>query len=1424
MMKYFFDISFSQNKYIYNEFEDKLLFIFSKFVAANDTKITEGITGLCAALSAEYLTHVRQGGLEQGKNYLASIKYLTKILDKPISPHDPPLFKAMLQARKIHAQEKFNRILIDLAKRRRESFDMMDMASYYPAYPFWPNKDLSETISNYMKKVISYESKMQSLRKDRYWFKELFIEITRHLDNENYNTEEIKFFAENTFISLKKKYIEKYINYYNDRGLKTINNSQRYIYNEINIDEFIKKNIDIDDIDKNKYYEFCSVDHMMAIVIEKNSKTGKLIYAFFDPNNGVIQIENKDIFIEFLNYIVKIRRDSYNFIRLRDGTMDVLISEMEYDEKITEQAILPKLDEKLINITTNKILCDNEYKFILDLKTKIIFKNFNDNTRTTHIELISEKHKPKSINIFMNSLSADEILVFFTNQHKNILALAENNLHICITNENYEIRKITDVSDVIYRLRNSRERLEFYLSDPIVTLPRERLPLEICELHNNEVLGSRTPIKLDNWWDPSVNPELIPQQNKTQLIAEANNLYNVIIQLEGEDIINKAAANLIGKHPNNTILIQYDLENDQYRLVYGDIDKVITNNSRWLLIGHGHFDEQKKQRLFANQSAYTIVDKLKKLKTSLLANNEPDKIVLLGCKLGQGNLLDNFALNISQEFWQKEFKSTLVAYTKDLSIHHNGKKEVYLDESNDSKQPAKYYKNQYQKDNNSGEITINGEALILYLLRQINSADITLSAAVTRYRDYLSQYFYYPNGELDLDLLKTIAYDGEAYKVFADNFTIDERIINNYDIGVLIDNLHGKNIDNVPLWPKVNAANITAGLSQALDENSSQIIFRFSGDKKYQQQAELLARQIPENTFIFQMDKDSNKAILEYGELDKLNNTKIKKWILLGNIATTPEQSLFEGLLSVKLVDILAETKLYFGLNNPEEVCFFSQQGLGELANPYDPNGIASETAINLARSAINATVTTYQQGDHQLLPLLSDSINKYYALAGNNRRLTKFNYNNEINQLYLNNVPIEQNLLMDIVTDKIDINKNNDKYCYHLQGYLVDENDLLDINKINQIKYDPILSQKVNNYFEQNKYSSSNRLIEWRKLFLNSELPTVQQQAYDTKILLENIAYRPKIIHSLSNYSNNLLSQLFLYSDGTINMRELMTLIHDHQALENLKMVLIELSAIDKRSELSQLSLSQALAKSQQWHNYYFSNIVSLANKTDTKSIPSFNITLNPLVHAFYFEQNNQLAKNLAFLYAYSENNTKKFSELLQYHHSLLEISTKRLLSNEELMFLQNFDNVFNYINFLFSQSKAVNEKNVNQLIELSIGKYQLIIDNYVFTVLKQKKIGDFYSYTIFDPRMGEIKLDFVTTENSYEKLLYFMRMYLDDEIIINNKKYYRYQMLGIKKNAQNNYSIKWYEVENDAILNYKLAKLTEQLPIKKISLKSKF
>ena len=91
-------------------------------------------------------------------------------------------------------------------------------------------------------------------------------------------------------------------------------------------------------------------------------------------------------------------------------------------------------------------------------------------------------------------------------------------------------------------------------------------------------------------------------------------------------------------------------------------------------------------------------------------------------------------------------------------------------------------------------------------------------------------------------------------------------------------------------------------------------------------------------------------------------------------------------MTSVKLVDMLSEVKLYFGLNIPAEVCFFSQQSLGQLANPYDSSGIASKTAINLARRAINSTVSTYQKENYQLLRLSLEYINEHYAFATNHK------------------------------------------------------------------------------------------------------------------------------------------------------------------------------------------------------------------------------------------------------------------------------------------------------------------------------------------------------------------------------------------------------------------------------------------------------
>lgn len=43
----------------------------------------------------------------------------------------------------------------------------------------------------------------------------------------------------------------------------------------------------------------------------------------------------------------------------------------------------------------------------------------------------------------------------------------------------------------------------------------------------------------------------------------------LIIQLENDITVAKAAANLAGKHPKNTVIVQLDSTGD-YRVVYGD--------------------------------------------------------------------------------------------------------------------------------------------------------------------------------------------------------------------------------------------------------------------------------------------------------------------------------------------------------------------------------------------------------------------------------------------------------------------------------------------------------------------------------------------------------------------------------------------------------------------------------------------------------------------------------------------------------------------------------------------------------------------------------------------------------------------------------------------------------------------------------------
>ncbi|WP_119711329.1 hypothetical protein [Arsenophonus endosymbiont of Aleurodicus floccissimus] len=116
----------------------------------------------------------------------------------------------------------------------------------------------------------------------------------------------------------------------------------------------------------------------------------------------------------------------------------------------------------------------------------------------------------------------------------------------------------------------------------------------------------------------------------------------------------------------------------------------------------------------------------------------------------------------------------------------------------------------------------------------------------------------------------------------------------------------------------------------------------------------------------------------------------------------------------------------------------------------------------------------------------------------------------------------------------------------------------------------------------------------------------------------MENISYRPEIIYYLSDYSKNLLAELYSHSDGTLDVASLMILINEPQQLNKLHMSLTELTGIDERSGLSELPLQESLFRSQQWHQYYLNNIITLTRKVNQDP----NLTIKPLSHAFYFEK----------------------------------------------------------------------------------------------------------------------------------------------------------------------------------------------------------
>ncbi|WP_230083660.1 C80 family cysteine peptidase [Providencia alcalifaciens] len=430
---------------------------------------------------------------------------------------------------------------------------------------------------------------------------------------------------------------------------------------------------------------------------------------------------------------------------------------------------------------------------------------------------------------------------------------------------------------------------------------------------------------LDTWLDPM----LIYRQNKAndaethRQVKPTEYTYNVIIQNGGDQDSAKATAYAFSKHPEDSMVIQYDMGSKQYKILHGDLNRINVGKVRWITIGHGKYYGQNQPTLYMEKNAQQYVEALMYLRKKILKNTMPDKLVMLGCDLGRGGVNENFALKATSLLAENNVHAPVVAYNRQVGNMYLGSKVIYPVDFEKDTVNTQGYKFIYQYHSASNQVRINNSSSTLYFINELRRGELSLA----QLNDYIEpdpmHMFRDPDTRiLDNNLLKKVAYNQDAYRLFVQELKNNNSLLSNDFYTTFSTRLNELGIMDIPIWKMVNSQNIQKKALANTINNSGEltVIIRLTGDKKGLLQAESLAARNLQNTLIFQMDVDSKKHILEYGKehlMSLVEKQKITHWIMIGDAETVRKST---NALSIEL----SALKKQYPLINPENILFHS--------------------------------------------------------------------------------------------------------------------------------------------------------------------------------------------------------------------------------------------------------------------------------------------------------------------------------------------------------------------------------------------------------------------------------------------------------------------------------------------------------------------
>lgn len=152
----------------------------------------------------------------------------------------------------------------------------------------------------------------------------------------------------------------------------------------------------------------------------------------------------------------------------------------------------------------------------------------------------------------------------------------------------------------------------------------------------------------------------------------------IIVQMENDDVVAKAAANLAGKHPESSVVVQLDSDGN-YRVVYGDPSK-LDGKLRWQLVGHGRDHSESSNTRLSGYSADELAVKLAKFQQSFNQaeniNNKPDHISIVGCSLVSDDKQKGFGHQFINAMDANGLRVDVSVRSSELAVDEAGRKHT----------------------------------------------------------------------------------------------------------------------------------------------------------------------------------------------------------------------------------------------------------------------------------------------------------------------------------------------------------------------------------------------------------------------------------------------------------------------------------------------------------------------------------------------------------------------------------------------------------------------------------------------------------------------------------------------------------------------------------------------------------------------------